>query len=303
MVKQFFGIFALVCSLNLSAKALGRTIVIENPASRGVYLAYSVETADELFTEGYWHTLPDETDSLDVRSDGKLTLRLNFDSEVSNPLYLPGTKRCGSLTEKFKSIERKTGSPQVILYTGEGELEGYAVKKEGKDCAEAGGVLLEGFHEAVSCHTSVSGEVCFPYSIVDNSPSDSMYVNACNKSKFSSLYFSMRFFENNEWRSEGWYEVKKDKCRKVGPFPSTKPVYAVATTSGYEANYQEWTPEGTKVDACINPSVGFLYAEMADGTCEARDIMPTDAPAAEKTTYGQLVGSGFRGVADFNVYR
>ena len=163
-------------------------------------------------------------------------------------------------------------------------------------------MLLEGFHEAMPCHSSVPGEMCYPFSIIDANPVDMMYVNACNRSEFSALYFAMRFYENREWRSEGWYEVEKNQCRKVGPFPSTQAVYAVATTSGYEANYREWTPEGSKVNACINPSVGFLYAEKADGTCETRDVLPSDAPAAEKITYGQLVGAGFRGVAEFIVW-
>jgi len=302
MSKKILNMFLFLAALNGGAQAAERTIVIENPTDRGVYMAYSVESADEIISEGYWHALPKDENTLTVTGDGQLSLRLNFDEDTSKPLNLPGTERCGSLTEKFKSIENKTGSPKVILYSGDGDLDGYATKKEGKDCAEAGGVLLTGFHEAVRCSSGVSGEMCFPFSIVDTHPAQSMYVDACNHTEFSGVYLAVRFFEENEWRSAGWYEVKKNQCKKVGPFPTEKAVYAVATTSSYEADYKEWTPDGEKISSCMNPKTGFTYAEKADGTCEAREAIPADAPTYEKITFGQLSEAGFRGVAEFNIH-
>lgn len=56
--------------------------------------------------------------------------------------------------------------------------------------------------------------MCFPFSIVDTHPAQSMYVDACNHTEFSGVYLAVRFFEENEWRSAGWYEVKKNQCKK-----------------------------------------------------------------------------------------
>lgn len=305
MKKNFFNWFLFVMGLGLSmpgtTRASERVVVIENPADRAVYSAYSVETADEVITEGFWQALPKEEMGFDVPQEGKLSLRVNFESEIRNPLNLPGSEKCGSLTEKFKSIVKKSGTPEVIFYSGEGDVEGFATKKAGKTCEEAGGVLLKGFHEAVPCRSGVPGEMCFPFSIIDTNPSSFIYVNACNRTQFSSLYVVLRFFEENEWRSEGWFNVDKNQCRKLGPYPTDKALYAVATTSSYEANYREWTPEGTKVMGCMNPSVGFLYAEKADGTCEARDTLPEDAPASEKIEFAELVAAGVRGIVEFNL--
>jgi len=301
MSKKLFNLFLFLGALTGVSQADQRTIVIENPADRGVYMAYSIEKADEITTEGYWHALPKDENTIDVSGEGQLSLRLNFDDDESNPLNPPGSERCGSLTEKFKSIEKKTGTPKIIFYSGEGEIEGYATRKEGNDCAEVGGVLLKGFHDAVSCSSGISGEMCFPHTIIDSHPTQTMYVNACNNTEFSGVYVAVRFYENNEWQSAGWYEVQKNQCKKVGPFGSEKPTYAVATTSSYEANYQEWTPNGAKVSGCMNPKTGFTYAEKTDGTCEARETIPANAPAPEKITFGQLTEAGFRGVAEFNI--
>ncbi|NBT59586.1 DUF1036 domain-containing protein, partial [bacterium] len=238
MKNYLLSLFLFFGALDISALAAERTIVIENPTERGVYMAYSVETAEEVISEGYWHALPKEENTLNVKSDGKLSLRLNFDEAVDKPLNSPGLERCGSLTEKFKSIVKKSGTPKVVLYSGEGDVEGYAIRKEGKDCAEAGGVLLGAFHEAIPCGSGVAGEMCFPFTIKDSQPIQSMYIDVCNNSDFSGLYLAVRFFENNEWQSQGWWEVYQNECRKVGPFPSDQAVYAVATTSGYEANTQ-----------------------------------------------------------------
>lgn len=124
--------FLFLAALNGGAQAAERTIVIENPTDRGVYMAYSVESADEIISEGYWYALPKDENTLTVTGDGQISLRLNFDEDTSKPLNLPGTERCGSLTEKFKSIENKTGSPKVILYSGDGDLDGYATKRKGR---------------------------------------------------------------------------------------------------------------------------------------------------------------------------
>lgn len=286
---------------NFSSRAADKKLIIDNPAERGVYIARSTETADEIITEGYWHVLQKEKDSFDMPSEGKLTVRLNFDND-REPINPPGVERCGSPTDKFMSIVKKVGEPKVTLYMGEGSLEGYATKKEGKDCKEVGGEMLKGFHETVLCEPGLSGIVCLPFTIVDTLSSHSMYVGACNETELASVYVAVKFFEANEWRSQGWWEVKKDTCRKVGPFPSDKPVYAVAMNGSSEPVQREWVPkDSSTIAGCINPTEGFVYAEGPSGSCEARETIPASAPAPEKANFGKLAEAGFHGVAVFNI--
>lgn len=286
---------------NNPSQAVERTLRIDNPSERAVYIARSIETQDEIITEGFWNVLPVEKIDFPVPNDGTLAVRVNFENDLE-ATNLPGSERCGSLTEKFKSIVKKSAEPHVIFFSGEGNLEGgYANKKEGKDCKEAGGEILKGFHEAVACDPSTAGVLCLPFTITNSHPTPSMYVGACNETGLEDVYLAVRFFENNEWKSAGWWEVQKDKCRKVGPFPTDKSVYVLAMNSSSAASPREWTPENEIIRGCINPETGFIYAEKADGSCEARETLPADAPPFEKAQFGKLVDPGFHGIAEFNI--
>jgi hypothetical protein len=180
-------------------------------------------------------------------------------------------------------------------------IEGYAEKKEGKDCQAAGGEMLKGFHDAIQCDASVAGSFCLPFAIVDTQVASTMYVGACNLTATNNVYIAVKFFENNEWRSQGWWGVETNKCRKVGPFPNGNPIYAVAMNSSEEPVLREWTPTGEKVKGCINSEVGFLYGENANGACEARESISDAAPAPSITIFGKLVEAGYTGVATFNI--
>lgn len=300
-MKNKLLIFASVLSFcNLFAQAEQRRLVIDNPAERGVFMARSIETEETIITEGYWKVLPIEKDSFTIPAEGQIATRVNFDGE-REPINPNSIARCGSLTEKFKSIVKKTGEPRITLFMGEGNLDGYSTKKEGKDCKAVGGDELFGFHEAVLCDPNIPGTLCLPFAIVDNQSSLSMYVGACNLTSLEGVYVAVKFFENNEWRSQGWWEVERNNCRKVGPFPTDKPVYVLAMNSSEEPTLREWTPPSEKVRGCINPETGFLYAEKSDGACEAREAIPETAAAPEKTSFGKLVDAGYHGVAVFNI--
>jgi len=306
MKINLLAFLGLLIFSNFSSFAEDRTLVIENSSERGVYLARSIETEEEIITEGYWHVLPQEENVLGVPLEGKLSARLNFD-EDRNPFIpaeeLVNLKRCGSPLDRFKSIVKKNGDPQVILFIGSGEMDGYAEKKEGATCEEAGGEILEGFYETIPCEPDLTGgEMCLPFLITATETTPSMYVGFCNETLIPALYLSVRFFEKNEWRTQGWWEVVSNKCRKVGPFPTNQPVYVFATNSVDDPEPREWTPVGSPlVSSWVNPEVGFLYAEKPDGTCETRINMSDESPLPEKANFGKLVEAGFHGVATFNI--
>jgi len=299
----FLGLFVFS---NFSSFAEDRTLVIENSSERGVYLARSIETEEEIITEGYWHVLPQEENVLGVPFEGRLSARINFE-EDRGPFVpseeLVSLKRCGSPWDRFKAIEKKNGDPKVILFTGSGEIEGYAEKKEGASCEEAGGEILSGFYETVPCAANLTGsEMCLPFLIASTEPTPTMYVGVCNETETPAVYLSVRFFEENEWRTQGWWEVVSNKCRKVGPFPTNQPVYVLAMNSVDDPELRQWTPTGsTLVSSWVNPEAGFLYAEKPDGTCETRINMSDESPLPEKANFGKLVEAGFHGVATFNI--
>lgn len=264
----------------------------------------SIETEDEIITEGYWQVLPVEKMSFSVPERGTLSVRLNFD-EDGNPVPAPGltgSEHCGSPTEKFKSIYKKNGEPKFILLTGDGTIEGYAQRKEGKSCEEVGGETLKGFHETIACDSGAPGDLCLPFVISSNEQPASMYVGACNDA-LSDVYLAVRYFEKNEWRTEGWWGIQQNKCRKVGPFPTDKAVYVVAMNSLDDTILREWTPAGDIVSGCVNMESGFTYAEKADGSCEARQTIPDTSPAPQKAIFGKLVDAGFHGLANFDIFR
>lgn len=300
MKIKMFVLFTLSVFLNGSSWAGQRKLVINNPSEKEVFVAQSIDTGDEIITEGYWHVFPMEKTDFDVPGEGLLSVRLNFEHESSS-MVPSGIIRCGSPIEKFKSIVKKGAEPKVILYVGEGNLEGYASRKEGKSCQEVGGEMLLGFHETMSCDVNDPNLACPPFSIPYTPPTQSMYVDACNQTNLDAVYFSVKFFENQEWRSQGWWEVQKGNCRTVGPFPSDKSVYVLAMNSSWDPTPREWRPSGATVSGCTNPEEGFFYAERADGTCEAREFTPEDALAPEKALFGKLTDPGFVGTARFDI--
>ncbi|NBX77338.1 MAG: DUF1036 domain-containing protein [Proteobacteria bacterium] len=292
--------FYLLFLVGLSAIAAERKLVIDNPADRGVFIARSVETNDAIITDGYWNVMPQQKGEFQVPEEGKVAARLNFYRETRT-VTPSGTKRCGSELEKFKSIEKKQGEPRITLFMGEGEIDGYATKKEGNDCAAVGGVLLDGFQETVACSSGAAGEMCLPTALTDNRPTPEAYVGACNETSIPELFVAIRFFENNEWRTQGWWKIKSQTCQKLGPFPSGKALYGFATTSSNDPDAFEWRSGWGPEMACINPESAFDYAEKADGKCEAREAIPADAPAPIKTMVGKLSEGGFRGLVNFNL--
>ncbi|MFM8269595.1 MAG: DUF4189 domain-containing protein [Pseudomonadota bacterium] len=296
-MKRHFFLFFL---LGLTAFASERKIIIDNTADRGVYLTRSFETEDEIVTEGYWNVMPHQKGEFEVSQEGKISVRLNYYQESATATAI-GVKRCGSETERFKSIEKKQGEPKVTLFVGQGDLDSYATKKEGKDCAEAGGSLLDGFVETIACVAGAAGEMCLPTVLNDVRPAPETYVGVCNDTDFPELYVAIRFFERNEFRTQGWWKVPRNKCSKLGPFPSEKGIYAFATTSSTDPDASEWRPTWSNELACINPETAFDYAERSDGTCEAREVIPADAPAPVKIMMGKLAGSGFRGLVTFDL--
>jgi hypothetical protein len=119
------------------------------------------------------------------------------------------------------------------------------------------------------------------------------YVGACNETANPELMVAIRFFENNEWRTQGWWKIKSQTCQKLGPFPSEKAIYGFATTSSTDPEASEWRPTWSNELACINPETTFDYAEKADGSCEAREAI--------KIPMGKLSDSGFRGLVNFDM--
>lgn len=296
-MKVYFCLFFLA---GLSVFAAERKLIIENPVERGVFIARSIETGTEIITEGYWNVLPHQKGEFEIPAEGKLSVRINYyrESDTTTPA---GIKRCGSDTERFKSIEKKQGEPKVTFFTGEGNLEGYATKKEGKDCLEAGGVLLDGFQETVACSSGMQGELCLPAALSDERKSPEAYVGVCNDTDIPELYVAIRFFEKNEFRTQGWWKIPNNKCTKLGPFPTEKGIFAFATTSSADPDASEWRPTWANEMACINPETAFDYAELPDGSCEAREAIPANAPAPIKMLLGKLAGNGFRGLVTFDL--
>ena len=119
------------------------------------------------------------------------------------------------------------------------------------------------------------------------------YVGACNETANPELLVAIRFFENNEWRTQGWWKIKSQTCQKLGPFSSEKAFYGFATTSGTDPDASEWRPTWSKELACINPEADFDYAEKADGSCDAREAI--------KVPMGKLSEAGFHGLVNFDM--
>ncbi|NBX82557.1 DUF4189 domain-containing protein [bacterium] len=196
--------------------------------------------------------------------------------------------RAGSQIAIFVFKKKEVFYPLTIKENGPPLAQGAQNEKEG----------------AFMKKQSVLGLVCalavwsgIPMRADDNSSGAT--VKVCNDSQSSEAYIAVRFFENNEWRTQGWWEVKKNSCRQVGNFPSNQAIYVLATSNEIYPEWAEYTPSADKVLGCVNPDSRFDYAELNDGSCEARESIPEDAPAPQKIAFGKLVEAGYRGVAEF----
>lgn len=126
-------------------------------------------------------------------------------------------------------------------------------------------------------------------------------MGVCNDTDIANLYVAIRFYQSNEFRTQGWWKVASHKCLKLGPFPSEKGIYGFATTDSLDPDASEWRPTWDNALACMNPETAFDYAETPNGLCEARESIPADAPSPIKIPVGKLASDGFRGLVTFDL--
>lgn len=294
-----FKSFLLILSMSSALFGAERKIVFENTLERGLDILKSVQTEDSVITQGYWNVLPHKKTDILVQEEGTVFVSL-IPYDESEPLKKTGINRCGSETERFKSVVKTSGEPLVTLYTGFGNIDGYEKKAEGKDCTEAGGVLLDGFEELVPCSSGAAGELCLKAPLSENRPDPEAYLSICNLTDFDATYTAVRYFKDNEWHTQGWWKATKGNCLTAGPFPTLKPIFVMATNGTGDAHANEWGTAWNSTLGCINSTYAFDYAESSNGTCVKKQEMPNDAPEAQKFHFTQLVEAGFRGTALFD---
>jgi len=288
-----------ILSMSSALFATERRIVLENNLERGLDILKSVQTADSVVTQGYWNVLPQNKTDIVVEEEGSVSVSLIPYNE-DEPLKKTGTLRCVSETERFKSVVKTSGEPLVTLYTGFGTVDGYEKKREGKDCAEVGGVLMDGFEELIPCATGAAGDLCLKEPLKEIRPNPEAFLSICNLTDFDATFTAIRFFKDNEWHTQGWWKATKGNCLTAGPFPTSKPIFVMATNGTGDPAANEWGTSWTSTTGCINSKYAFDYVDSSSGACIKKQEMPGDAPEAQKFQFTQLVAAGFRGTAIFD---